>query len=193
MLFESNSPRRVEGDLESKRRVLLRRIFRQFRKTFPNLRFELHTESRTINAQAIIHGEARIVRLYGGLAFHLLADNDLLVLTLLHEVGHHLSSGGRLAFCESLGCECAADRWALTRGLSSLQKRSGCTLDLGRAVASLDALQIAVTSPRSTASGGKETVPGCWALDWPKRKLHLAGLIGMPVVLRCHLSDFYLA
>jgi hypothetical protein len=193
MLFESNSLHQVEGYRHSERGDLLRVLFLDFRKTFPKIEFELHVESRTINAQAIIHGEARIVRLYGGLAFHLLAESDLLVFTLLHEVGHHLSSGGRLAFCDSLGCECAADRWALTRGLSSLKERAGRTLDVEKAIASLDALETAVTSLRAIAPEGKDGLPRCWALDWSKRKLHLAGFIPMPVVRRCHLSEFYVS
>jgi hypothetical protein len=193
MLFEINSLHQVEGLRHLERGDLLRAVFLDFRKTFPKIEFELHAESRTINAQAIIHGEARIVRLYGGLAFHSLGESDLLVFTLLHEVGHHLSLGGRLAFCQSLGCECAADRWALTKGLSSLEKRVGRTLDIEKAVASLDALETEVTSRRAISPGGKNGLPRCWALDWPKRKLHLAGLIPMPVVRRCHLSEFYVS
>jgi hypothetical protein len=193
MLFEINSLHQVEGLRHLERGDLLRAVFLDFRKTFPKIESELHAESRTINAQAIIHGEARIVRLYGGLAFHSLGESDLLVFTLLHEVGHHLSLGGRLAFCQSLGCECAADRWALTKGLSSLEKRVGRTLDIEKAVASLDALETEVTSRRAISPGGKDGLPRCWALDWPKRKLHLAGLIPMPVVRRCHLSEFYVS
>jgi hypothetical protein len=193
MLFESNSLHQVEGYRHLERGDLLRAMFLDFRKAFPKIEFELHAESRTINAQAIIHGEARIVRLYGGLAFHSLAGSDLLVFTLLHEVGHHLSSGGRLAFCESLGCECAADRWALTKGRSSLEERARRTLDIEKAVATLDALEAAVTSRRAIAPEGKDDLPTCWALDWPKRKLHLAGLIPMPVVRRCQLSEFYVS
>jgi hypothetical protein len=193
MLFESNSLHQVEGYRHLERGNLLRLVFLDFRKTFPKIEFELQAESRTINAQAIIHGEARIVRLYGGLAFHSLAESDLLVFTLLHEVGHHLSSGGRLAFCESLGCECAADRWALTKGLSRFEKRVRRTLNIEKAVASLDALEAEVTSRRAIGSEGKDGLARCWALDWPKRKLHLAGLIPMPLVRRCHLSEFYVS
>src|ERR1700730_10363777 len=151
MLFEINTLYQVEGYRHLEREDLLRVVFLDFRKTFPKIRFELHAESRTINAQAIIHGEVRIVRLYGGLAFHSLAESDLLVFTLLHEVGHHLSSGGRVAFCESLGCECAADRWAFTKGLSNLKKRAGRTLDTEKAVASLDALETTITDHRLIA------------------------------------------
>lgn len=194
MLFESNSLHQVEGYRHlDERGDLLRVIFVDFRKAFPKIEFELHAESRTINAQAIIHGDAQIVRLYGGLAFHSLAESDLLVFTLLHEVGHHLSSGGRLAFCESLGCECAADRWALTKGLSGLEDRAGRTLDIEKAIASLDALGTAVRARRAIAPEDKDGLPRCWALDWPKRKIHLAGLIPMPVVRRCYLSEFYVS
>ena len=193
MLFESNSLHQVEGWRHLERGDLLRVMFLDFRKTFPSIEFELHAESRTINAQAIIHGEARIVRLYGGLAFHSLTESNLLVFTLLHEVGHHLSSGGRLAFCENLGCECAADRWALTKGLSSLEKRAGRTLDIDKAVASLDALETVVAPHRAIDPESKARLPRCWALDWPKRKLHLTGIIPMPVVRRCHLSEFYVS
>ncbi len=193
MLFEINTLYQVEGYRHLEREDLLRVVFLDFRKTFPKIKFELHAESRTINAQAIIHGEVRIVRLYGGLAFHPLAESDVLVFTLLHEVGHHLSSGGRLAFCESLGCECTADRWALTKGQSNLEKRVGRTLDIEKAVASLDTLEMEVTSRRAVAPEGKDGLLRCWALDWPKRKRHLVGFIPMPIVRRCHLSEFYVS
>jgi hypothetical protein len=192
MLFESNSLHQFDcGPRFEEREGLLQEVLLDFRGAFPEIEFEIHSESPTINAQAIIHGETRIVRLYGGLAFHPLAESDLLVFALLHEVGHHLSSGGRLAFCESLGCECAADRWAVRRGVSSLRQRSGRTLDVGHAVDRLDALAATVAFRRPVASDSEARPSGCWAMDWPTRKLHLTGHIPMPITRRCRLSEFY--
>lgn len=192
MFFETFLLRRVGTALDLKQREnLLQLILLDFRKAFPTIEFELHARSQTINAQAIIHDETRIVRLYGGLAFHSLAGHDLLVFALLHEVGHHLCSGGRLAFCESLGCECAADRWVLRRGISNIRKRSGRTLDIEKAVANLDALEKTAMHHRSSAGGDKVRPIKCWALHWRRRKAYLVGQNPMPAVPRCRLSEFY--
>ena len=192
MLFESCSLREVAGHQHLEQRgALLQLIILDFRKTFPTIDFELHAESQTINAQAIIHGDTRIVRLYGGLAFHPLAENDLLVFALLHEVGHQLSSGGRLAFCESLGCECAADRWVLEKGASALKKHAGRALDLKKAISSLDALEATAGYGRTAPLDNKVCPPRCWALSWRKRRAHLVGQTPMPIVRRCGLSEFF--
>ncbi len=193
MLFEGNSLHQLgSGPRFEERKGLLQEVLLDFRAAFPEIEFEIHIESATINAQAIIHGEIRIVRLYGGLAFHPLAEADLLVFTLLHEVGHHLCSGGRLAFCESLGCECAADRWAIGRGVSTLRRRSGRTLDIAHAVDKLDALAATAAFGRHVPVDDGVHLSDCWSMDWPRRRLHLTGQIPRPVTRRCSLSEFYL-
>jgi hypothetical protein len=191
MLFSRSSLQNAEDRRQcNERRELSRQVFLDFAEAFPKIEFELQVESRTINAQAIVHGEKRIVRLYGGLAFHPLIGSDGLSLALLHEVGHHFSSGGRLAFGDDLGCECAADRWLLTKGVAAL-KRVGRSFSIEKAIGSLDALNT-VTSPAKTLDSKFENnLPICWAVDWRKRKLYLSGLTKIPVVRRCYLSDFF--
>jgi hypothetical protein len=193
MLFTNVSVEQFEDRRSvDERRQLLELIFLDFGQAFPDLEFERDEKSRTVNAQAIMHGDTRLVRLYGGLGFHPLIGDDGIVFALLHEVGHHLAAGGRLAFCPDLGCECAADRWALTCGSAELKKRTGRTFEIEKAVASLDALFDC--SQRQLAAGIPEKDNGpsiCWALDWRKRRLHLAGLTQMPAIRRCYMSDYF--
>ena len=69
MLFEGNSLHQLgSGPRFEERKGLLQEVLLDFSAAFPEIEFEIHAESPTINAQAIIHGETRIVRLYGGLA-----------------------------------------------------------------------------------------------------------------------------
>jgi hypothetical protein len=124
MLLTNIPCKRVSTERALQRRnKLLREIFADFGHAFPNLLFELDEGSSTVNAQAFVRGDHQVVRMYGGLAYHTRLGADGLVFALLHEVGHHLSSGGRLASSNELGCECAADRWVLTKGSAKLKKR----------------------------------------------------------------------
>jgi hypothetical protein len=170
------------------RNRLLREIFADFRHAFPNLLFELDEGSSTVNAQAFIRGGSRVIRMYGGLAYHALVDVDGLVFALLHEVGHHLSSGGRLASAEELGCECAADRWALTRGSATLRKRSGRSFEIERVLASLEKLALPASGRRGEITDGPKV---CWIGDWSKRKRVLARLKSAPAIPRCYLSAYF--
>ena len=64
MLFEGNSLHQLgSGPRFEERKGLLQEVLLDFRAAFPELEFEIHIESATINAQAIIHGEIRIVRI----------------------------------------------------------------------------------------------------------------------------------
>jgi hypothetical protein len=185
---EQFTARRSSGE----RSRLLEPILADFSRAFPNLKFEHDEKSRTVNAQAITHGATRLVRLYGGLGLHPLIGGDGIVFTLLHEAGHHLAAGGRLAFCSDLGCECAADRWALTRGRAELKKRTGRIFNIGKAVASLDALSGCSRSHVAEDIPERQDGPStCWALDWRKRRLHLTGVTQMPVIRGCYLSDYF--
>jgi hypothetical protein len=195
VLFTINSLEQQADHWNSnERKVLLKEIVLDFAKAFSNLKFEIQARSRTINAQAILRGKTRIVRLYGGLAFHPLIGSDVLAFTLLHEVGHHLSAGGRFAFCNDLGCECAADRWALMKGVPHLKKATGRTLQMEKAIEGLDALTAETpTREPTTDTNCENSLTICWALDWPRRKFHLAGSTPMPIIRRCYLSDFYVS
>ena len=192
MLF-SSLPRDVIGDSGSlrERSEQLDAIFSDLRRAFPGIEFDLDAASRTVNAQAIEHGEIRIIRLYGGLAFHRLIDADGLVLTLLHEVGHHLATGGRLSAGSRLACECMADRWALTKGVARLEKMTGRSLDVDKAVASLERL---AASPQHGVGDNASGPRHCWGWNWPKRKRLLAQRGGsLPLVRTCPMPDYYVS
>ncbi len=196
MLFTTDSLEQSDHRYSDERNGLLQEIILDFAEAFPNLKFEIQAQSRTINAQAIFRAKTRIVRLYGGLAFHPLIGSDALAFTLLHEVGHHLSSGGRLAFCKNMGCECAADRWAVTKGMTRLKKGTGRALQMEKAIEGLDALNARTLNrepAQTNKSNSEDGLTMCWALAWPKRKLHLTGLTPMPIIRRCYLSDFYVS
>jgi hypothetical protein len=188
MLFSSSSPVQSEGFEE--RKDLLKSIFLDFNQAFPNIEFEFDERSRTVNAQAIMHHDIRLVRLYGGLGFHPLIGEDGVVFVLLHEVGHHLASGGRLAFCRDLGCECAADRWAMTRGRATLKKRTRRIFRIDKVLASLEALS---ESNNVVLEKTYEGSSACWAFDWRRRRLYLAGLRKLPALRRCYMSDYFLS
>lgn len=175
-----------KGSARTSRDKLLCEILTDFRSAFPELRFELDDASTTVNAQAFIRGGDRVVRLYGGLAYHVAIEADGLVFTLLHEVGHHLSKGGRLAANTELGCECAADRWVLTRGIAQFQKRTGRMVSIEQAVANVEQITPAACGLRARKRGPSV----CWADHWPLRKRILVRPESAPAIPRCYLSEF---
>jgi hypothetical protein len=65
-------------------------LFDKFRRTFPEVTYELFWDSPTINAQAWRLASARYVRVYGGLVRHRAITKYGLALMLAHETGHHL-------------------------------------------------------------------------------------------------------
>jgi len=170
------------------RNELLQDIFADFRHAFPDLLFELDEASATVNAQAFVRGGRRVVRMYGGLAYHATVGADGLVFALLHEVGHHLSSGGRLASRDELGCECAADRWALTKGAAKLRKETERTFAIAEVLSSLDKLAGLACCGRKENEDGPQI---CWAKDWPKRQRILARPASIPAIPRCYLTEFF--
>lgn len=189
MLFANIPCKRVSTDRAIQRRnKLLREIFADFSQAFSNLHFELDEESLTVNAQAFVRGEKRVVRMYGGLAYHAVIGADGLVFTLLHEAGHHLSLGGRLASSSELGCECAADRWALTKGSAKLRKETGRTFAIGQVLSSLEKLAVPASREPAVRKDGPRI---CWAKCWPKRKRVLARSETAPAIPRCYLSEFF--
>jgi hypothetical protein len=190
MLFAS-LPRNAIDDPRSRedRTDRLESIFSDLHRAFPEIEFELDAASLTVNAQAIDHGDIRIVRLYGGLAFHRLIDHNGLVLTLLHEVGHHLAAGGRLSANSRLACECMADRWALTKGAARLEKITGRRLAIDKGLASLD--RLAASPAQGTAPHERAGPPTCWGWSWPRRKHQLASRRALPLIRSCPMPDHY--
>ncbi|MBR1157882.1 hypothetical protein [Bradyrhizobium elkanii] len=188
MLFANATGEPVgKGSARACRDTLLCDILADFRRAFPDLLFELDEGSATVNAQAFIRGNDRVVRIYGGLAYHAAMNADGLVFALLHEVGHHLSKGGRLAANSELGCECAADRWILARGAARLRKQTGRTLSIERAVSSIEPLTALAGCDRRARKRGPNV---CWADHWPRRKRVLVRPEAAPAIPRCYLSEF---
>jgi hypothetical protein len=147
----------------------------EFQTTFAGIAYEIETYSRVVNAQAYGLRDKRVVRLYGGLAFHPLVNEDALVFTLLHETGHHRARGRRFAGNPLIACDCLADKWAVGAGANALRRLSGRTFDLADALESLDALITSMgmnaTSPRTASN--PHTLQSCWTGCWHTRKTQL--------------------
>ena len=159
-------------------------LLSEFRSSFRMIEYELDAKSRTLNAQAFARGRLRIVRLYGGLAFHPDMNSDAFVFTLLHETGHHYASGQRFASDPMLACDCAADKWAVTIGAEKLRRECKREFNIGRA---LDGLDAALASLRdSSVAVGSGNTRNCWALDWPMRKFSLRSGPAITVARSCH-------
>src|SRR5690348_5217541 len=62
----------------------------RFRMAFPEVTYDLLSDSPTINSQAWRLGTIRYVRVYGGLIRHPRMTRSGLALMLAHETGHHL-------------------------------------------------------------------------------------------------------
>jgi hypothetical protein len=155
------------------RGCMLERLALEFRNAFPGIEYEIDTQTRVVNAQAFCLGGARIVRLYGGLAYHPLVNEDALIFTLLHETGHHRAQGHRFAGNPSLACDCFADRWALAEGAGTLLHRSGRAMKFANAIDSLDELMMSINGS-SEPPLGRSQQPTCWAGLWALRRSQLS-------------------
>ncbi|GKQ54916.1 hypothetical protein [Bradyrhizobium sp. Ce-3] len=187
MLFANTTGEPVsDASARACRGELLCAILSDFRHAFPDLLFELDEGSATVNAQAFMRRSHRVVRIYGGLAYHAAMNADGLVFALLHEVGHHLSRGGRLAANAELGCECAADRWILAKGAARLREQTGRTFSIARAVSRIEQLTEPVARGRTPRKRGSGV---CWADHWPTRKHILVRPEAAPAIPRCYLSQ----
>jgi hypothetical protein len=162
-------------------------IISELRTSFPNIEYELDAISRTANAQAYARADTRVVRLYGGLAFHPMIGPDALVFALLHEIGHHFAGGRRFANDPMLACDCSADQWAVTEGAEVLQRVSGRRLDIVKALDELDAMICSISSYRLSSGRRRSDFPwqGCWASHWPTRKFRLGSGRETGVARRC--------
>ncbi len=162
---------------ESRARIL-KSLVSEFRTTFPGIKYEVDTQTRIVNAQAFGLGDSRFVRLYGGFAFHSLISEDALVFTLLHETGHHLARGRRLAGDPRLACDCLADEWAVGVGPRALRRCSGRIVNLLKAIDSLDAMIASIDTGAGHVSAAptrrSQRPQACWAGFWPTRKSRLS-------------------
>ena len=153
-------------DRSSGRRRMVEETIQSVAACFPQLEFQLLDSITGINAHASVLRGQRTVGLFGGLAFNRLVGEHGLRFSLLHESGHHLGSGARLALHSPLACECAADQWAVTTGRRALAK-TGCALDPGKALDEIEAAASAATPIEKKPNRRRRR---CWAFDWTLRR-----------------------
>jgi hypothetical protein len=144
------------------RQGLVRNLLDDFQQTFPTIEFSLISEFSFLNAQALLLGSQRHVKLYGGLAFHDHLGKDALAFALLHETGQHLAIGSRLNWNPWLACECVSDLWAISEGAAALREQTGYSVNILRAVEDLDKVIGQPTESQHSHA--------CWALSWFDRK-----------------------
>ena len=176
MLFSNRlSEQEVLEAKAANREKLLETLLSDFRKTFPDLTFELQLDFTIINAQALKLQDRLIVMIYGGVALHPRLGAESLSLILLHEVGHHLAKGCRSRRDPSLACECASDYWAVTVGTDTLLQKSGRRVRMRAALEELSQIM----SPRQPSKDRytkkdrypkRATTSGCWARGWSLRR-----------------------
>jgi hypothetical protein len=95
-----------------RRRRIARALLDKFGSCFPDVTYDLHWESRTINAQACRFGAVRHVTIYGGLVRHHAMTGPGLALTIAHETGHHLGGLPRDPEMPWMAWQGQADYWA---------------------------------------------------------------------------------
>jgi len=168
MLFsERLCERSSDPDFQEVRRKMVESLLAGFSFSFPTISFRSELGISIINAQAVTTTAGREVKLYGGLAFHPKLSFHSMALVLLHEVGHHLSTGCRSPFDVTLACECEADHWSVTEGADTLKRASLQPLGIRDAVEELDRLLSVETTAEEKMEKRR---PGCWSGSWPTRK-----------------------
>jgi hypothetical protein len=112
----------------SERYALLNRLSGISSTLFPEIEVQIHESNPSFHAQAYVLDGRQIVTLLGGLAFHDCLQQDGLLFTILHEIGHHVAPGPRITPTDSRSCDCAADCWAVEEGRRLFSSR-GMTLN----------------------------------------------------------------
>jgi hypothetical protein len=180
MIFDQPQQAREQQDRSRHRLSSLTRLIALFESSFSSVHYRILESITAVNAQASFSNGRHLVDIFGGLAFHPVIRHDGLVFTLLHETGHHLSTGCKLPWAQ-LACECAADKWAITEGRKALAANGGRF----RLEAALQQIELAAApeTPKKTA-----TPANCWSMSWQKRRLAL--LDGRAMILKtCEISS----
>jgi hypothetical protein len=176
----------LEAKAADRERVL-GALLNDFRKTFPDLIFQLQLDFAIVNAQAMKLQDKSTVTIYGGLALHPKLSAQSLAFILLHEVGHHLAEGCRSRRDPLLACECASDHWAVTVGTDKLLHKSGRRLRMRVALDELSQIMA-----RRQPSKGKYTkrisTSGCWARGWSLRSRALFERKRPPIFSGCCIT-----
>ncbi len=148
-------------DRSAQRLSSLTRLIAIFETSFSSVHYRLLESISAVNAQASLSNGRRLVDIFGGLAFHPVIRHDGLVFTLLHETGHHLSTGCKLPWAQ-LACECAADNWATTEGRKALAAH-GAHFRLEAALQQIELAAVPQTRKK------RATPTSCWSMNWRKR------------------------
>ena len=120
MLLGATSYLLESQDRSCARLALVNNTIKSVQACFPSVTIHLRDNISAVNAQAYRIAGERMVDLFGGLAFHPAIGPEALAFSLMHEVGHHLACGARMTPGSPLACDCAADRWAVLKGLPVL-------------------------------------------------------------------------
>jgi hypothetical protein len=180
MIFDQPQQPMEQQDRSCQRLSSLTKLIAIFELSFSSVHYRILESISAVNAQASFSNGKHLVDIFGGLAFHPVIRHDGLVFTLLHETGHHLSTGCRLPWAP-LACECAADKWAITDGRKALAANGGRF----RLEAALQQIELAA-APETRKKSATRT--SCWSMNWQKRRQAL--LNGRTMILkRCEISS----
>jgi hypothetical protein len=162
MIFDQPKQPMEQQDRSRRRLSSLTRLIAIFEASFSSVHYRILEQISAVNAQASFSNGKHLVDIFGGLAFHPAIRHDGLVFTLLHETGHHLSTGCRLPWAQ-LACECAADRWAITDGRKALAA-NGANFRLETALQQIERAATPETRKKNAAP------TSCWSMNWQKRR-----------------------
>jgi hypothetical protein len=180
MIFDQPQQPMERQDRSCQRLSSLTKLIAIFESSFSSVHYRILEPISAVNAQASFSNGRQLVDIFGGLAFHPAIRHDGLVFTLLHETGHHLSTGCKLPWAQ-LACECAADRWAITGGRKALAA-NGANF---RLEAALQQIELAA-APETRKKNATPT--SCWSMNWQKRRQAL--LDGRAMTLKtCKISS----
>lgn len=180
MIFDQPQQPIERQDRSRQRLSSLTNLIAIFELSFSSVHYRILESISAVNAQASFSNGKHLVDIFGGLAFHPAIRHDGLVFTLLHETGHHLSTGCKLPWGQ-LACECAADQWAITDGRKALAANGGRF----RLEAALQQIELAAAPPARKKSAAPTS---CWSMSWQKRRQAL--LNGQAMNLkRCEISS----
>jgi hypothetical protein len=180
MIFDQPQQPMQQQDRSRQRLSSLSRLIAIFEASFSSVQYRILEQVSVVNAQASFSNGKHLVDIFGGLAFHPVIRHDGLVFTLLHETGHHLSTGCKLPWAQ-LACECAADNWAIREGRRALAANGGRF----RLEAALQQIEQAA-APETRKKGAAPT--SCWSMNWQKRRQAL--LDGRAMNLKtCEISS----
>jgi hypothetical protein len=180
MIFDQPQQPRQQQDRSRQRLASLTRLIAIFEASFSSVQYRILESITAVNAQASFSNGKHLVDIFGGLAFHPVIRHDGLVFTLLHETGHHLSTGCKLPWAQ-LACECAADNWAIREGRKALAANGGRF----RLEAALQQIEQAA-APETPKKGAAPT--NCWSMNWQRRRQAL--LDGRAMNLKtCEISS----